>query len=71
MDGRRRTFRRADTGEIKDFTADSYRIDQTTQHSIQREEVVIHFYRADDGDRIDQKPDGSFRDKWGVVWAPV
>ena len=70
MNGRTRTFRRLDTGETKDFTASSYRIDQTNQRSTKRESVEVHFYRADDGDRIDEKPDGSFQDKWGVVWVP-
>jgi hypothetical protein len=29
-----------------------------------------YFYRAEDGDRIDEKEDGTFQDKWGTVWLP-
>src|SRR5438445_9621530 len=71
MTGRTTTFRRPDTGETKDFTPERYRIDTTNQYSTQREGVEVHFYRANDGYRIDRTPDGSFQDKWGVVWEPV
>jgi len=71
MNGRTRTFRRPDTGETKDFTVDSYQIDTITHFSTQREVAEVNFYRADDGDRIDRQPDGSFQDKWGVVWVLV
>lgn len=64
-------FRRADTGEEKEFAPASYRNDTTTNYSTQREYADFHFFRAEDGDRIDHKPDGSYQDKWGVVWVPV
>lgn len=71
MNTRTKTFRRPDTGETKEFTASSYRIDQTNMRSTQREVAEFHFYRAEDGDRIDRQADGSFQDKYGVVWEPV
>ena len=64
-------FRRPDTGEVKDFWPDSYRNDTSSMHSTRREYAEIHCFRAADGDRIDQKKDGSFQDKWGVTWEPV
>ncbi len=66
----RRTFRRPDTGELKDFTPASYVNDTGTMHH-GRDVAEVHFLRADDGDRIDRKPDGGYQDKWGVVWEPV
>jgi hypothetical protein len=71
MSGRTIAFRRPDTGETKVFRANSYTNDTTTMRSTRPESVTIHFYEAADGDRIDQQPDGSCRDKWGVVWQPV
>jgi hypothetical protein len=61
-------FRRADTGEVKEFRPDSYRIDTTNLRSANREHVDVHFLRATDGTRIDLKKDGSYQEKWGQVW---
>lgn len=63
------TFRRVDTGEVKAFRADSYRIDTTNQHSTHVEIAEVNFYRAADGTRIDRQADGSFQEKWGEVWV--
>jgi hypothetical protein len=66
-----RKFVRPDTGETKEFTEGSYRIDNTSMHSQSREIVEVSFYQSSDGGRIDRKPDGSFQDKYGTVWTPL
>jgi hypothetical protein len=62
-------FVRQDTGERKEFFEDSYTIDTTTQLSQSKESFTASFFKAHDGDRIDRKPDGTYRDKWGAVWV--
>lgn len=65
-------FRRQDTGEEKEFWPDGYRYEITDQHDSEvRPFHEARFFRAADGDRIDLKPDGTYQEKWGVVWLPV
>lgn len=71
MSGQPRVFRCPATGVTKEFAASSYIIDQTNMHSRVRESKEFHFYRAADGTRIDEQPDGSYLTKHDVVWVPA
>jgi hypothetical protein len=70
MSGKAQVFVQRDTGEKKEFTPEDYVIEQTTNFSKQREFERYSFLRAEDGHRIERKPDGSYMDKWNAVWVP-
>jgi hypothetical protein len=70
MSGRTRTFRRTDGGELRAFTADGRDCYTATPNDAELEEPTDHFYQDANGFRIDQMPDGTFEDKWGVTWLP-
>jgi hypothetical protein len=71
MNDRAMLFIREDTGERKEFTEDSYSIDQTTNWNKRtRSPHHVTYFRARDGERIDHQPDGSFRNQYGTKWMP-
>jgi hypothetical protein len=62
-------FRRADTGELKEFWPESYSIDTTGQRSTHIESTVSRYFRAADNTRIDLMKDGTYQERWGQVWV--
>jgi hypothetical protein len=64
MNGQKRTFRREDTGEKKEFTRRVEEVETSTGF------LEIDVWEAD-GRRIEQDPNGSFREQSGIAWVPV
>jgi hypothetical protein len=63
-------FVRTDTGDAKEFIEDHRTIDETTHHSQRREVVHATYYRSQDRHVIKLMPDGSYQDRYGIVWKP-
>jgi hypothetical protein len=71
MNGQIRTFRRPDTGERRDFALKKEEFDTSDKRFVYDFLPAFEaFFQADDRYRIDEHPDGSFRDGSGVLWLP-